>query len=297
MDVRRESIGIIGLGNMGSGIAGNLISAGFDVCCFDRRNEAMEPFHRSGASLAQDIDTILEKCGVVITCVLGRQSQPLYHDGLIPRCRRNQIFIDHATIPVPAARRIGEELRQKGARYLDAPISGGRGGAAAGTLRVFVGGDPDVAGECRPIFNAIGDPDKYIYCGTTGNGQAVKVVQQLTDRLPDLARLEVLHFGVQSGLDVGLIRKALGIDHDTANRYSSMCDALESGKISEQSFEYSEWEFYLEQAEVEGFHLPIVEAYYALAKGGELTTIDGAGRNEPSVWNELTAKSNKKNRS
>ena len=287
MDIRDESIGIIGIGSMGGGIARNLISAGFELHCFDRREEAMEPIREFGGIPARGIGQVLDQCKVVITCVLGRQSLRLYDDDLIPGCRRDQVFIDHATIPISDARRIGAALKEQGAQYLEAPISGGSGGSASGTLRIFVGGNERLVEHCRPLFMVIGNPDKFVYCGAFGKGQAAKVVQQLTERLPDLARIEVLHFGLQSGLDIDLIRKALDIKRDSNGPYAALCRALESGRISELSFEFSEWEFYLEQAKTEGFRMPTLEAYYAFVKNGEIKTVDGAGRSEPSVWDEL----------
>ena len=212
---------------------------------------------------------------------------PLYEETLVPRCRGNQVFIDHATIPVPAARRIAAALEAKGAQYVAAAISGGQGGAESGRLRMFVGGDKGLVDDCRPLFEAAGNPEKLVYCGSVGMAQTAKVVQQLTGRLPDLARLEVVQFGLKSGLSLDLIRKALGITADSNDPYARLCDAVESGEISEKSYEFSEWEFYLDQAEKVDFTMPIIETLFKLVRNGELKAIDGAGRSEPSVWDEL----------
>ncbi len=287
MNPRSETVGFVGLGKMGGGIAANLLRSGFRLLCHDKRPEAAAACVAAGAEAAKDVAEMVAGCGIVATCVEGRDSIRLAEEALIPGCRKGQVFIDHSTVAVPAARRIGAAFAQRGAHYLDAPISGGREGAARGRLRIFVGGDETVARSCWPLFEAVADPEKVVYCGPTGTGQIAKVVQQLTARLPDMARLEVVNFGLRSGLGMDLIMRALDVTPGSGDRYAALCRAIEGGEAASLSFEFAEWEYYFEQARAAGFRMPMLEGLYEACRRGDLVTEDGAGRPEPSVWDEI----------
>jgi 2-hydroxy-3-oxopropionate reductase len=284
------TIGTIGLGQMGGGIAANLVRAGYAVAGYDLRADAIQQFVEVGGRSARESKEIVAHSDIVLTCVEGRDSIALADAVLLPNARPGQIFIDHSTVPAPETRRIGRAFAEKGAQYLDAPISGGRGGAAAGTLRVFVGGDKATAERCWPLFEAMGNPDKVVYCGPVGMGQVTKVVQQLTTRFPNVARLEVMAFGLRSGLDLETLMRALSVSLDAQDPYARLCRAVQSGEIGNFSFEFAEWEYYLQQARDQGFRMPMLEAVYEFCKEGERTTADAVGRPEPSIWNELMRK-------
>lgn len=282
-----ENIGIIGLGQMGSGISSNLVRAGYSVIGYDLKLEAIEKLVSAGGRPAENYEQILSSCEIVLTCVEARDSIRLADEILIPKARKGQIFIDHSTIPVPQARRIGKAFEEKGAKYLDAPVSGGKEGAEQGTLRVFIGGDKETARKCWKLFEAIGNKEKIIYCGKTGMGQVVKVVQQLKNRFPDVARLEVMAFGIRSGLDLELLMKALDIQFDSEDPYARLCKGIQNGTIRKFSFEFAEWGYYLEQVKDAGFKMPMLEAMYDFCKNAEKVTADPLNRPEPSIWDEL----------
>lgn len=287
MMVKENVIGIIGLGQMGGGIAANLIRAGYSVVGYDEKAEAVRGFIRAGGRAVESSNAILSGCDIVVTCVEGRDSIRLADTVLLPDARPGQIFIDHSTVPVPETCRIGKAFTDKEAGYIDAPISGGKAGAAAGMLRIFVGGEKTMAEYCWPLFEVIGNGDKVVYCGPIGTGQVAKVVQQLTARFPDVARLEVMMFGLRSGLDLEVLMRSLDITPDSDDPYARLCNAVRSGDIERFSFEFAEWAYYLEAAREQGFHMPILEALFAFCKEGDKTTADALGRPEPSIWNEL----------
>jgi len=286
MNLKECAIGIIGLGQMGSGIAANLVNAGYSITGYDLKSDAVRELVDVGGQTAESSDEIAGHCDIVLTCVEGRDSI-LLADELITKARPHQIFIDHSTVTVPETLRIGKAFAEAGCKYLDAPISGGKGGAAAGMLRIFVGGDKTLADQCWPLFMVTGNPDKVVYCGATSMGQAAKVVQQLTTRFPDVARLEVMAFGLRSGLDLETLMRSLDISPDSNDPYARLCRAVESGDIGKFSFEYAEWGYYLEAIRAQGFRLPMLEAMYEFCKEAEKTTADALQRPEPSIWNEL----------
>jgi len=287
MKLEECSIGVIGLGQMGGGIAANLVRAGYSVLGYDLKSDAVNKLVEAGGRAAKSTDDVLASCDVIVTCVEGLDSIRLADSALLPNARSGQIFIDHSTVPAPETRRIGQAFIDKGLKYLDAPISGGKGGAEAGTLRVFVGGDKPTVDYCWPLFETIGNTDKIVYCGPIGSGQVAKVVQQLTTRFPDVARLEVMMFGLRSGLDLETLMRALNISSDSGDPYARLCRAVQDGRIGDLSFEFAEWAYYLKEARAQGFRMPMLEAIYQFCKDAEKTTADALKRPEPSIWNEL----------
>ena len=287
MDVTEMTIGVIGLGQMGGGIAANLVRAGFDVLGYDLRAEAVDGLVGAGGEGAESAEALVAQADVVATCVEGRDAIALADRLLLPSLRAGQIYIDHSTVPVPETRRIGKAATAKGARYLDAPISGGKGGAAQGTLKVFVGGEQALAEACWPYFEAIGNPETLIYCGEIGMGQAAKVVQQLTKRLPDMARLEVMAFGIRAGLDLETVWATLSVMPGASKAYRKFYEAIQRGETDDLNGLFPEWEYYLEAAEALGFRMPMLAGMYDLCKDAERVSADVLGRPAPSIWNEL----------
>jgi len=287
MTLKECSIGIIGLGQMGGGIAANLTRAGYSIIGYDLKADGIQKLVEAGGRGAKSADEIVTGCDIVLTCVEGLNSIQLADAALLPNARTDQIFIDHSTVPAPKTRRIGQTFIEAGAQYLDAPISGGKGGAEAGTLRVFVGGDKATAKYCWPLFETIGNADKIVHCGQIGAGQVAKVVQQLTVRFPDVARLEVMMFGLRSGLDLETLMRALDVSPDSGDPYAKLCRAIKNGNIEKLSFIFSEWAYFLEEAKAQGFRMPMLDAMYEFCKDAEKTTIDALRRPEPSIWNEL----------
>lgn len=288
MNLHESTIGIVGLGQMGGGIAANLVKAGYHVTGYDLRPEAIARLVEAGGQSAQSAAEIAAACDVVLTSVEGKDAIALFDAVYLPNARPGQIYIDHSTVPAPETRRIGQATLERGAAYLDAPVSGGRGGAEAGTLRIFVGGDRATAELCWPLFEAIGRPDKIVYCGPIGQGQVAKVVQQLTVRFPDVARMEVMSFGLRAGLDLELVMRALDVaPDDPSNPYARLYRAIESGNTDNLSALFSEWAYFLQEAEARGFKMPMLEAMYEFCKEGPLTGRDPLNRPQPSIWNEL----------
>lgn len=288
MALKDTTIGILGLGQMGGGIAVNLATAGYSITGYDLKQEAIDRLVAAGGKAAASAEDVAANCEIVLTCLEGKDSIALADDMLLPLARTGQTFIDHSTVPAPETRRIGAAFLAKGCRYLDAPISGGRGGAEAGTLRIFVGGDKATADEMWPLFEAAGNPDKVVYCGEIGKGQDAKVVQQLTARLPDLARLEVMAFGLNAGLDLDTLTRALDVTPGEGNPYEPFLDAVRRGEdIESMGGLFSEWEYFLAEAKDKGFRMPILEALYEFVKDADRTLPDPLGRMMPSVWREM----------
>jgi hypothetical protein len=99
--------------------------------------------------------------------------------------------------------------------------------------------------------------------------------------------MEVMSFGLRAGLDLDLVMRALDVEPDSDDRYARLYRAIASGNTDGLSALYSEWAYFLQEAEAQGFRMPMLEAMYEFCKDGPLTGRDPLNRPQPSIWNEL----------
>ena len=194
-------VGFVGIGSMGSGMAANLVKAGHRVLVWNRTTERAEGV--GGAEVASSPAALARECGVVMICV--SDTPDVEHvvegsDGLLEGLAREAIVIDHSTISPAATRRLADLVAQRGAAWLDAPVSGGPEGAAEGTLSIMVGGAAGDMERARPFLEAYGS--KVIHVGPVGAGQMVKLVNQILVVVNQLAASEALLFAQMGGLDL-----------------------------------------------------------------------------------------------
>lgn len=286
-NVKKQILGMIGLGQMGGGIAVNLAKAGYEIYGFDLRPEAMARVPEAGGKAAASAEAIARDCDVVMTSLEGLIYIKVAEEILLPMARSGQTFIDFSTVPCPETRRLGQAFLDKGCKYLEAPSSGGAPLADAGKLRIFVGGEKSTADEYWPLFEVAGNPEKVVYCGGLGMGQAAKVVQQLTHRLPELARMETMAFGLRAGLELDVVMRALDVKPGDKDPYAYLFECIKNNNTDHLGVLFSEWKYYLEEADATGFRMPMLEAMYEFCKEGERVTVDPLQRPMPSVWNEL----------
>ncbi len=184
-------VGLIGLGNMGSGMADNIMKAGHALTVYARRPEAAKPLIEKGASWAGSPKDLAEVCEVVISCVSGPkdvETLALGANGIIEGIKAGGVYIDFSTIPPEVARKIYAAFKEKGAHVMDAPISGGPPLAWAGKLAVMAGGDREIFEKCKPLLNVVGD--KVGYAGPIGSGCICKNLQcAIRSKIEDIAIL------------------------------------------------------------------------------------------------------------
>jgi 3-hydroxyisobutyrate dehydrogenase-like beta-hydroxyacid dehydrogenase len=171
------TVGFIGLGDMGGGMARRIIAAGHPTVLWARRPEALEPFTGPGVEFAGSPAELAARCDLVGVCV-WHDSDVLdvctRDDGVFAGARPGTVVAIHATVLPSTCHALAEAAAGRGVQVLDVPVSGGRAGAEAGTLVVAIGGDADAAERCRPVFQAFGDP--VLYAGPLGAGQLAKLV-------------------------------------------------------------------------------------------------------------------------
>jgi len=198
-----ETVGFIGLGIMGRGMACNLLNAGFDLCVWNRTASRMEALAEAGARTAASPADLARQCEVVITCVSDTpdvEAVILGEHGVIHGVQAGALVIDMSTISPQTTREIAARLNEQGAPMLDAPISGGSEGAANGTLSIMIGGEAAQVERAMPYFRAMGTTITHV--GAQGAGQTVKLVNQILVVVNMLAVSEALLFAQAGGLDL-----------------------------------------------------------------------------------------------
>ena len=204
-------IGFIGTGLMGLPMARNLRRAGFPVTAYNRTRKRAEPLLADGAALADSPREVAARSDVVITIVSDTpdvQEVILGENGVVQAVRPGMTVIDMSTISPRVTRQIAADLAARGVDMLDAPVSGGEKGAIEATLSIMVGGRQEVFERCRPIFEAMGK--KLVYCGDHGQGQMVKLCNQIAISSNLVACAEAVAFAKKAGLDPRTMIEAVG---------------------------------------------------------------------------------------
>jgi len=200
-------IGFLGLGNMGGPMARNLLKAGHSLTVFDPFPQAVAALVELGASAAaspaavaqapvEAIVTMLPSAAHVKQVYLGR-------DGLLAHVGQGVLLIDSSTIDPLSAREVATLATAQGNPMLDAPVSGGTGGAAAGTLTFMVGGSVSVFDQAGPILSAMGK--NVVHCGAAGNGQVAKIANNMLLGISMVGVAEAMALGVALGMDAKVL--------------------------------------------------------------------------------------------
>ncbi len=195
-------VGFIGVGNMGNPMAANILKAGFPLTVFDKHPPAMKNLVDAGARAATSSQAVVESSEIILTCLPASpdvEAVYLEPGGLVERARPGTILIDLSSVLPSTPRLIEPRAKERGARFLEAPVSGGVSGARAATLAIMVGGDPDVLTRARPVLRAIGP--NIFQVGPVGAGNTVKAINNMMACVNSLAMMEGVALGVKAGLD------------------------------------------------------------------------------------------------
>jgi 3-hydroxyisobutyrate dehydrogenase len=192
-------IGFIGLGNMGLPMAGNLVNAGHQVLGFDLVESNIEKAVARKVEKAKGASEVAANADCVITMLpAGRHVLDVWGGGLLTAAKPGTIFIDCSTIDVASARAAHELAAKAGMLSLDAPVSGGVGGAEAATLTLMVGGTKEAFAKGEPILAGAGK--KIVHCGDPGAGQAAKICNNMMLAITMLGTCEAFNLAEKLGL-------------------------------------------------------------------------------------------------
>lgn len=231
-------IGFIGLGNMGAPMARNLLKAGHRLTVFDLSEAAVAGLAEAGATPAASPAAVARTDAELVITMLPASAHVkgvyLGEDGLLAHVRPGVLLIDSSTIDPLSAREVAAAARAHGNPMLDAPVSGGTGGAAAGTLTFMVGGEAADFDRAQPVLAAMGR--NIVHCGGAGNGQVAKVANNMLLGISMIGVAEAMSLGVALGMDpqvlAGILNTSSGRcwSSDTYNPFPGVMDNVPASR-------------------------------------------------------------------
>ena len=281
-------IGLIGIGGMGSGMLKTLIAADYSVCAFDIDPERLDWASGNGAETKDNPKELIASCNpVLLSLPSSRVTVQTFDELIIPFAQKGQTIIDLGTTIASQTRRIYTILKEQGVYLLDAPVSGGTAGSAAGKLFIFVGGDREIADTWWPLLEVLGG-QRLSYCGAAGSGQIVKGVNQLAMGITGAAMLEAIAFGVNGGVDIATIRDAVG---DTGEGFranlADMCKKIIDEKGDTFDNKHAEFDYFLDESRTQGYPMPILETLAAFLRQFPKSHRDNMNRPYTPYWDHL----------
>ncbi|HEY2071839.1 MAG TPA: 3-hydroxyisobutyrate dehydrogenase [Rhizomicrobium sp.] len=195
------NIAFIGVGNMGGPMARNLLKVGHAVSAFDLSPAVLEPVLAAGASKAATANDAVKDADIVVTMLpAGQHVRAVYLDnGILASAKKGALLIDSSTIDIDSARAVHVAAEKAGFDFLDAPVSGGVGGAEAGTLTFMCGGSDAAFGRAQPVLEKMGK--KVVLAGGAGAGQAAKICNNMLLAISMIGTCEAFVLGEKLGLD------------------------------------------------------------------------------------------------
>ena len=201
----KPKIAFIGLGNMGAPMAENLLKAGYALSVYDLSQAATERLQQAGASVASSPIEAARNAQVVISMLpAGKHVHSVYlgkngSNGLLTALPKGTLVIDSSTIAAADAVKVAAAASQLGIDFLDAPVSGGTGGAIAGSLTFIVGGSDEAFAKAQPILAVMGK--NIFHAGDQGAGQVAKICNNMLLGILMAGTAEAINLGVKNGLD------------------------------------------------------------------------------------------------
>ena len=201
-----SNIAFIGLGNMGGPMAANLLKAGYQVTVFDLFPEAVATLVAEGASSFDNVSDCVKGADFIVSMLpAGKHVEGLYlgEDGLINHIKEGSLVIDSSTIDKETVIKVSSALKQANIDFIDAPVSGGVGGAQAGTLSFMVGGEKSDFDRAKPVLENMGK--NIFHAGSHGAGQVAKVCNNMLLAVLMAGTSEALQLGMDNGLDAKVL--------------------------------------------------------------------------------------------
>ena len=197
------NLGFIGVGNMGAGMANNLIKAGHSLTIHDLVRERATPLLEQGAKWADSPREVAEASEITFTSLpapVDMEAVSLGEGGVLEGAKPGTVYIDLTSNSASLVRRVCEVFAAKGVHMLDAPVSGGVTGARSGRLAIMAGGDEAVYQRVKPVLDDFGD--NVVYCGSIGVGSVCKVMHNTISAVTSQAISECFTLGAKAGVDL-----------------------------------------------------------------------------------------------
>jgi 3-hydroxyisobutyrate dehydrogenase len=224
-------IGFIGLGNMGAPMASNLAAAGHDVIGFDVAGTSAQ-----GVKNVENITDAVKTADAVITMLPNGAILRAVTDDILPAMKTGAVHIDCSTVDVDSARAAGDAAEKHGILSVDAPVSGGVGGASNGTLTFMAGGTTDAFTLAAPLFEIMGQ--KAVHCGEIGAGQAAKICNNMILGITMIGTCEAFALADKLGLDRQKMFDVVSTSSGYSWTMNAYCPAPGVGPISPADNDY-----------------------------------------------------------
>lgn len=230
-----NTVAFIGLGNMGGPMAVNLVKAGYTVKAFDLSQAALNHVVEQGAMQAPSACAAAAAADVVITMLpAGKHVRSLYlgdeqNKGIIDVVADGTLLIDCSTIDAESARFVAEQAKAKGLEFIDAPVSGGTAGAAAGTLTFICGGSDVAFEQAQGVLNVMGA--NIFHAGGPGAGQVAKICNNMLLSVLMVGTSESIQMGIDHGLDPKVLSEIMKVSSGgnwTLDKYNPCPDVMEN---------------------------------------------------------------------
>ena len=229
-------IGFIGLGNMGAPMVKRLVASGHDITGYDVMESAMAALSEVKMSFSKDILTAAREQDVVITMLPNGEALIKVVEAIIPVMPKGSCFIDCSTVDINTTRQLATLLKNAAIHVLDAPVSGGVGGAVAGTLTFMVGGSEDSFAIGNPLFKIMGQ--RVIHCGADGAGQAAKICNNMILGVTMIATCEAFALADDLALDRQKLFDVVSTSSGNSWSMSTYCPAPGVGPESPSDNDY-----------------------------------------------------------
>ena len=267
-----QSVGYIGLGNIGKPCAQRLIAEPFRAYVYDVYAPAVAELVGYGASGCASVAELAARCGHIGICVRddGQVEELLYGpDGILANAAADTIVAVHSTVTQANLLNWAEDAREKGIHLIDAPVTGGAHRAAEGSLCYMVGGDADILARCRPVFAT--SAEKVVHAGALGSGIALKLCNNFIQYAEFVAMAEATRLAEACGLSVDVLREvglSNGVVNEQMHLFVSGRNAMAQSSTEEQveqffgamgALGHKDLQCALDTAQAHGVSLPTAE--------------------------------------
>ncbi len=229
-------IGFAGIGNMGLPMAKNLIAHSDELLAFDVSDKAREAAHNAGLTVADSCTDVAIDADIVITMLPNGEIAGSVADELLKVMPAGSLLIDCSTIDVTSARGIHEKAQKSGKLSLDAPVSGGVGGASDGTLTFMVGGSTEAFAKGESTLGVLGQ--KAVHCGEGGSGQAAKICNNMLLGISMIGTCEAFALAEKLGLDQNRLFDVVSTSSGSCWSVNTYCPVPQVGPTSPSDNNY-----------------------------------------------------------
>jgi 3-hydroxyisobutyrate dehydrogenase len=205
--ISAKQVAFLGLGTMGAAMAASLARAGVTVNAWNRTQRRFDALRELGVRVHFDLELVVRDCRFCFMCLLDDRASRDVVERMLPSLNSEVVVVDHGTIGAVAARDLAKRVASRGARYLDAPVSGGARGAEEATLTIMVGGDEDAFKRVRPLLDHLGSLVEYM--GPSGAGQTTKLINQLRTAVHTVAAVEAARLATAAGCPLTKLHKVI----------------------------------------------------------------------------------------